>query len=181
MRVLKLATSETVDEKVLSIASQKALNQRALLGGPASDGGGGRDAEAGLMGSILRELLMPSAAKVGSSTGAAAAAAAAPAPQKGDSADAEEMQVDSTALAAAAEWAGGAEDAVHGEGAAEAEEAAGEEAEEAVGVRERALRSRISERYTFYEAKESSLGDVLADLSSHVGCDLHATTDHPSR
>lgn len=64
VRVIKLATLGTVDERVLAVADQKALNQRALLGGPSTGSkGNARDCDsAGLMGSILREVLLPSEA-----------------------------------------------------------------------------------------------------------------------
>jgi hypothetical protein len=65
VRVIKMATLGTVDERVLAVAEEKALNQRALLGGPST--GGQENARefdsAGLMGSILREVLMPSEAR----------------------------------------------------------------------------------------------------------------------
>lgn len=61
VRVIKLATLGTVDERVLAVADQKALHQRALLGGPSVGGrDNARDSDsAGLMGSILRDVLLP--------------------------------------------------------------------------------------------------------------------------
>jgi hypothetical protein len=71
VRVIKLATLGTVDERVLAVADQKALNQQALLGGPsAGSRENARDCDsAGLMGSILREVLLPSAAHAGGAHG----------------------------------------------------------------------------------------------------------------
>ena len=62
VRVIRLATDATVDEKVLGVALKKVEQQRRLLGtGSASSGAEEGDAAGGtsdgLMGSILREVL----------------------------------------------------------------------------------------------------------------------------
>mmetsp|Transcript_11755 Transcript_11755/g.32324 ORF Transcript_11755/g.32324 Transcript_11755/m.32324 type:complete len:793 (-) Transcript_11755:13-2391(-) len=63
VRVIKMATLGTVDENVLAIADKKAMNQIALLGGPSTTSAQrAKDGDnAGLMGSILRDVLLPSA------------------------------------------------------------------------------------------------------------------------
>ena len=176
VRVITLATEGTVDEKVLAIASKKVLSQHTLLGEGGAQADGARDSHAGLMGSILREVLLsrsseghhPGETRGGEPDGGEAAAVG--------EASAMEVEAEAVSKGEAVSQA----EAGQGEECGAAGDVAGGEAEASGGgggaaVSEETLRRLICERLAACEAEEEvSVKAVLRELSSRLGVDLKA-------
>ena len=181
VRVITLATEGTVDEKVLAIASKKVLSQHTLLGEGGAQTDGARDSHAGVMGPILREVLLarsseghhPGETRGGETRGGE--------PDGGEAAavgEASAMEVEAEGVSQG-EAVSQAEAGQGGECGA-AGDVAGGEAEASGGgggaaVSEETLRRLICERLAACEAEEEvSVKAVLRELSSRLGVDLKA-------